>query len=219
MNKYDGTGSLEVFLRLFDNCSQYYHWSDREKLSQLIGALRGNAAQVLLGGDEVNYSYQSLRDELQKCFGNTGQATQFRIMLRLRRRQDDEGLQSLYQDVCRLLTLAYPGPRTKLSDDLSVDAFTDSLNDVDLQQRVRDHFPSDLAKAYKIALSLEANSVCANRDYEARRMLSRQYHGNLNARSVQQNFSLYERMKSRETCVKQSELCLAKKALRSGVAY
>ena len=128
LDKYDGTGSLEVFLRLFDNRSQYNRWSDRDKLSQLIGALRGNAAQVLLGREKVNYSYQSLREELQKCFGNTGQATQFQIMLILRRRQDDEELQSLYQDVCRLLTLAYRGPRTKLSDDLSVDAFTNSFN-------------------------------------------------------------------------------------------
>ena len=194
LDKYDGTGSLEVFLRLFDNCSKYYHWSDREKLSQLIGALRGNAAQVLLGGEEVNYSYKSLREELQKCFGNTGQATQFRIMLRSRRRQANESLQSLYQDVCRLLTLAYPGPRTKLSDDLSVDAFTDSLNDPDLQQRVRDRFPSDLAEAYKIALSLEANTAYINRDHEAKRLPARHYRSDLNARAIQQDSSFDERL-------------------------
>ena len=226
LDKYDGSGSLEVFLRLFDNCSQYYRWSDREKLSQLVGALRGNAAQVLLGGKEVDYSYQSLREELQKCFGNTGQATQYRIMLRSRRRQAKESLQTLYQDVCRLLSLAYPGPRTKLSDDLAVDAFTDSLNDADLQQRVRDRFPSDLAEAYKIALSLEANSAYIHRDSETKRMPPRQFRQDMNARSVQQDASVDERldmlddrMQFREKRVKQSELCLAKKTLMSSVLY
>ena len=157
---------------------------------------------------KFDYSYQSLREELQKCFGNTGQATQYRIMLRLRRRQDNEGLQSLYQDVCRLLTLAYPGPRTKLSDDLAVDAFTDSLNDADLQQRVRDRFPSDLDEAYKIALSLEANSMCTNRDSELQGMPSRQYHGNLNVRSVQQDFSLDDRMQSQEKRASTARNCV-----------
>ena len=38
LDKFDGTGTLEVFLYQFDNCSQHNEWDEFEKLSQLKGA-------------------------------------------------------------------------------------------------------------------------------------------------------------------------------------
>jgi len=47
---------------------------------------------------------------LQKTFGTSDQAERFRTELRTRRRKSNESLQSLYNDICRLMSLAYPGP-------------------------------------------------------------------------------------------------------------
>src|SRR5206468_1990835 len=104
-------------------------------------------------GQGAALDYNGLRAELQKCFGVEGHTAQYRTLLKVRRRQPRENLHTLYQDVCRLLMLAYPGPQTELRDQLAVEAFVDSLNDADLEVRVKDRFPSDLAEAFRIALA------------------------------------------------------------------
>src|SRR6478735_712433 len=103
-------------------------------------------------------SYNGLREELKKCFGVEGHMPQYRSMLKARRRQPGESLRSLYQDMCRLMMLAYPGPQSELRDQLAVEAFVDSLDEAELKIRVKDRFPKDLAEAFQIALRLEANS-------------------------------------------------------------
>src|SRR6267154_6022186 len=110
-----------------------------------------------MGNEGGVMGYKALRAELQKCFGVEGHTTQFRTMLKSRRRQTGESLRTLYQDICRLVMLAYPGPQNDLRDLLAVEAFTDSLDDVELQVSVKDKFPKNLAEAFQAALRLEAN--------------------------------------------------------------
>ncbi|MFI5223639.1 MAG: hypothetical protein ACHQX3_05230, partial [Nitrospirales bacterium] len=110
LDKYDGTTPLEVFMFQFDNCSSHNGWTEAEKLAQLKGALKGNAAQVLLGEQVATFGYHDLREELKKCFGQEGHTTHYRQLLKSRRRHTGESLRSLYQDIGKLLLLAYPGP-------------------------------------------------------------------------------------------------------------
>src|SRR3989442_8550318 len=161
--KYDGTTPLEIFLLQFDNCVEYNGWSGKESLAQLKGALKGTAAQVLMGSQGVTMGYHVLREELQKCFGVEGHTAQFRTLLKTRRRQPGESLRTLYQDVCRLLMLAYPGPQNELRDLLAVEAFVDSLDDNELEISVKDKFPQTLAEAFQAALRLEANRPTARK--------------------------------------------------------
>ena len=93
---------------------------------------------------------------LQAQFGTADQSAQFRIQLRMRRRARGESLQDLYLDVCRLVTLAYPGPRTELGDQLAVEAFIDSLDDGDFEEKMLGRGPKDLDEAFKVALQLES---------------------------------------------------------------
>ena len=186
LDKYDGTTPLEVFLYQFDNCADYNRWNTSEMLAQLKGALKGNAAQILLGGHGTSISYRSLRDELQKCFGVEGHTVRYRSLLKARRRQPNENLQSLYQDLCHLLMLAYPGPSCELKDQLAVEAFVDSLDDPDFEQRIKDRFPENLADAFKIALRLEANSTSGRRDTAVRRDRTKPYRTDVDARVVTQ---------------------------------
>ena len=208
LDKYDGTSPLEVFLYQFDNCCEYNKWNSGEKLAQLKAALKGNAAQVLLGGEEVSFSYRTLRDELQKCFGVEGHTAQFRTMLRVRRRQHGESLRALYQDICKLLMLAYPGPSSELKDQLAVEAFVDSLEDEDLERRVKDRFPKDLAEAFKIALSLEANNSSrgVRREVETRRAPVRNYRRDLDARAMQDEGAIEDRLDEVEWRLRSAQL-------------
>jgi predicted aspartyl protease len=75
----------------------------------------------------------------------------------MRRRKPGESLQDLFLDVTRLVTLAHPGARSSLGDVLATDAFIDSLDNEDLEVRVRDRGPTDLDAAFRIAVQLESN--------------------------------------------------------------
>jgi len=161
--KYDGTTPLEVFLLQFNNCVEHNNWSDKESLAQLKGALKGTAAQVLMGAQGATLNYTTLINELRKCFGVEGHTAQHRIMLKTRRRHPGESLRALYQDVCRLLLLAYPGPQNELKDQLAVEAFIDSLDDAELEVSVKDRFPQNLAEAFHVALRLESNRPSTTR--------------------------------------------------------
>jgi transposase InsO family protein len=156
-DKYDGSVSLDIFLCQFYTCADYNGWNEADQLSQLKAALRGRAAQVLIGEPGSAMTLKELIDKLQHQFGTEGQSAQYRNQLRMRRRARGETLQQLYLDINRLVTLAHPGPKTALGDMLAVEAFVDSLDDDSLEVRVRDRFPKDLEMAFKIALQLESN--------------------------------------------------------------
>ena len=197
LDKFDGKESLEVFLLQFDNCSEHNEWDESEKLSQLKGALKESAAQVMMGNQEEEWTYKDLRKELQKCFGLEGHKSQYRNQLKIRRRQKGESLRALYQDVSHLLLLAHPGRKNETRDDISVDAFIDALNDFELERSVRDRFPEDLASAFQIALDLEANRKCLHLG-EERRDRGKHYRTDVEARAVSQEVNVLERMEAME---------------------
>ena len=187
VTSYDGTTPLDVFLCQFDNCCQYNKWRTQEKLAHLKGALTGNAAQILLGDQGKELDYSDLREELQKCFGVEGHQTQYRVQLKSRRRQPNESLRTLYQDIRKLFMLAYPGPKSDLKEEIAIGTFIDSLDDPDLERRVKDRFPKTLSDTLTIALSLEANNSRGRREGDIRQERPKQYRTDLEARAVAQS--------------------------------
>lgn len=159
--KYEGKTSFETFLANFENCAACNGWTNREKVYQLRGIVEGPAAEILLGFDQMA-TYAELIQELQTSFGNSGLELQYESQLRTRKRGKGESLQNLYQDVNRLSLLAYPGLKCKLRDRLSVDSFITSLNDPDLEIKVRDKMPEDLLACYKAAQVIDANFKIVN---------------------------------------------------------
>jgi len=53
--KYDGTTCFETFLMQFSNCADYNEWAEHEKLVYLKWCLKGSAAQMLWGSNDVSY--------------------------------------------------------------------------------------------------------------------------------------------------------------------
>ena len=158
VERYDGSASFEAFLAQFENCSKYNGWNSEDKLLQLKGALRGSAAQVLLGEDNAT-TFHDLCQELRQCFGTEGYENQFESQLKVRRRYRGETLRALYHDIQRLVLQAYPGTQNKLRDRLAVEAFITSLNDKDLELRVRDRCPTNLPECFRTAMMLESNQL------------------------------------------------------------
>ena len=167
LDRYDGSTALETFRIQFETCSEYNGWSDFDKLSQLKAALRGSAAQVLLGDGEP-VSYRELWADLQQNFGTSGHEAQFESQLKVRRRQKGESLRSLYQDINRLTLQAYPDSKGKLREKLAVEAFIVGLNNSELALQVRNMSPVDLQGAYRMALMLESNRSLVERSEESR---------------------------------------------------
>ena len=155
LGTYDGSTCLETFLARFYNCSRYFKWNGEDRLFQLCGSLSGPAGQILWDLED-NTTVEEVIRLLKNRFGVINQAERFRAELRSRKRKPDESLQRLYQDISRLMTLAYPGPTSELSNIVARDAFLDALNDNSLRIRILEKEPSNLDEALKMACRLEA---------------------------------------------------------------
>jgi len=54
-DKFNGTSCFETFLVQFQNCTQFNHWTNREKLHYLRWSLTGDAAQMLWATENMTY--------------------------------------------------------------------------------------------------------------------------------------------------------------------
>jgi len=90
-------------------------------------------------------------------FGTLDQAKQFRTELQMHRRKPGEALDGLYNEICRLMSLAYPGPTTGFVNVVGRDAFLEALGDQSLRVRILDKVPTTMEEALRIALNLEAH--------------------------------------------------------------
>jgi hypothetical protein len=147
---------LDTFLAKFNNCAKFFKWSDNEQLFFLKASLDGQAGQLLWHSDSVQDTVEKIIELLQNRFGQRNQAERYRAELRIRKQQKNESLQSLYQDVCRLMSLAYIGPITSTIEIVAHDAFLEALDDSHLRVRILEREPKNLEEALKIATRLEA---------------------------------------------------------------
>ena len=155
LGTYDGTACLKTFLAKFENCSDYYEWTDRERLCHLRASLEGPAGQVLWDAGEHS-SVDAVIRLLKNRFGSLNEEERYRSELKARRRRRGESLQSVYQDVRRLMAMAFPGQTGPLWEVMARDAFAESLGDPLLRLRVLERDPTTLEEALKIATRLEA---------------------------------------------------------------
>ena len=79
----------------------------------------------------------------------------FQCELKCRRRGPKESLRELAQDIQRLMTLAYPGERSRMADHIARDAFLAALDDQDLHLKICEREPADLEAALQIAQRFE----------------------------------------------------------------
>jgi len=137
LDKYDGTTCLETFLVSIRNFATYYRSSEKDELFCLRANLTGVAGQVLWNLS-TQVTLEDLIRLLWKRFGSLDQAERFRTELHTRKRRPNETLQSFYNDICWLMSLAYPGPNSELVDVVGRDAFLEALGDPSLHVRILD---------------------------------------------------------------------------------
>jgi len=106
LQAYDGTGSLETFLMKFCHMANYLQWDDEDTFHHLSASSELVAVHVLWD-ISPRAMMADLSCLLQTMFCTQLQAECFKAELHARRRAQGESLQSLYQDICMLVTLAY----------------------------------------------------------------------------------------------------------------
>ena len=160
LGTFDGTSSsqpLEAFLVQLNNAAEFNDWSVRESLAHLKASLRGSAAQLLWESPNHCFTYAELVEKLKQRFGSSNQSAQFKCQLKARRRGKTETLQSLYTDVCRLLSLAHPNQfDMTTTQEIGIDSFLEAIDDPQLERRVRDRDFTSLDETFRYCLKLEA---------------------------------------------------------------
>ena len=158
LEKFDGTSvPLETFLAKFKNCAKYNEWDSDERAIFLKDSLSGNASQVLWEVAEDATDEEIIR-LLRNRFGCSNQTERFRAELHGRRRRPGESIQSVYQDIRRLMALGFPGQSGELLEIIGRDAFLESLSDPVLRVRVLDQQPKTLDEALVTVVRMEAYS-------------------------------------------------------------
>ena len=144
--------SLEAFLIQFHNCVIYNRWNKDDALAHLKSSLTFNALQLLWESPFHDFTFEELVDKLKQRFGSVGQSQKFRAELKSRRRQKGESIQSVYADVCRLLSLAYPNQfeLATTTQEVGIDMFLEALEDPSLERRVREKELSTLDETISI---------------------------------------------------------------------
>lgn len=170
--KFDGRGSLETFLYMFENCASYNRWRGKDKTAYLRWSLTGIAAQLLWGTSEL--TYDELIEKLRGRFGGKGMEEKFQNELRYRRRAKGESLRELAQDIRRLMALAYPGEKSSLAEHIARDSFLCALDDPEFELKIREQEPPDLDAAVKTALRFEVFRGAVEAASSGRHRVSRQ---------------------------------------------
>jgi len=155
LGQFDGSSPLETFLAKFENCSDYYNWDDRERLCHLRASLDSEAGQVLWDAG-TQTSTENVIDLLKNRFGNQNQCERYRAELKTIRRQKGSSLQTVYNEVRRLMALAFPGQRGIMWEVMARDAFLDALEDRAMRLRIMERDPPTLDQALNIACHFEA---------------------------------------------------------------
>ena len=155
---YDGTGSLETFLAKFSRLAEYMRWDDTDRYYHLCASLDGIAGQMLWdAGPQPTVA--DVINLLRTRFKNELQAERFKAEIKVRRRRPNESLQQLYQDISKLVALAYLDSTPELSSHVAKKAFVIALNDPRLQLKVIEREPKTVEDALNIASKMEAFQV------------------------------------------------------------
>ena len=144
LGSFDGaTTPLETHLSRFETHSRFFKWSEEERLFHLSSSLIKDAGNILWDGSACGSSAALIR-LLKNRFGVQNQSEKFQIELKMRRRKPNETMQAIYQDIKRLVALAYPGDTGRVIDRISIDAFTDALDDQAFRIKILEREPKTL---------------------------------------------------------------------------
>src|SRR6218665_2075366 len=154
---YSGDGSLMQYLRRFDTAAKQNGWSESDKLNILLCSLVGEAAHLVWedSADDID-SVDELIKRLKNRFGTEGEESLHLTELNMRRQKSSESITVVYNDIKRLLTLAFPGKANHHTQLIATKAFLDSLLDRELANWVAIQCPKTVEEAFKMSLKIHA---------------------------------------------------------------
>ena len=109
----------------------------------------------LIANQSEQLTVAQLQELLRERYGSAMQKEKFQAELRARRRKTNEDLSTLRADISRLVSLAFPGDVSTMSQKMVIDYFLDALNDPDFALKIRESEPKNLNEAYILVLRLE----------------------------------------------------------------
>lgn len=93
---------------------------------------------------------------LRNRLGTQCQRERFRVELRARWQLPGEDLQSLYQEIARLMSLTDPNDKSEAAEAVARNAFMEALDDSAFHLRILERNPKTIEDALRIAIQLEA---------------------------------------------------------------
>jgi len=138
LGTYDGQATpFEIFLSRFESWAVFNDWSEEEKHFVLRGSLTGHAADVFCE-PQSKTTTDDLLGLLRHRFGTSQKEERFEMELKSRRKRKGETQQSLYADIRKLTSLAYPGQAGPLVERTAVNAFKSAQDDPNFRSKLRD---------------------------------------------------------------------------------
>ena len=156
-SQYDGRSSCRDYLVQFEMIAKLNRWDNVTCAMELATSLSGQALAILTDIEpEQRQDYDALIKALLIRFEPDNQSEVFRAQLKCRTRKRGEGLAELAQDVKKLVRKAYPDASNSIRETLAKEAFTDALNDYNMEWSVRQGKGATLDDALRTALEEEA---------------------------------------------------------------
>lgn len=155
---FDGSSDLSAYLRQFEMISEMNNWAETKKAMELAVCLRGTAADIL---NDIPFSslrdYDCIVEALFQRFQPSNQRKLHLAKLRGRVRRKNETIDDLARDIRKMVRLAYPELSPTAKDEISLDFFTEALNDSQLRQAIIVGNPKSMSEAIRIAAESDAN--------------------------------------------------------------
>ncbi|PNF39393.1 hypothetical protein B7P43_G13216 [Cryptotermes secundus] len=168
-----GNSTWSVFRRQFETVAEHNQWTDKEKSTYLITALKGRAAEIL-PGIPANATYEETLQALEDRFGDQHFAAAYRCQLRTRTQKPGESLQDFATAIELLSHRAYPDlPADHIGREAGI-AFVYGIRDADIRFQLLLGGEKKVNEALRRALELQAVLIAA-RPHEGSTKTYRKY--------------------------------------------
>ena len=172
---FKGGGSWEAYETHFEGIKRLNNWSDEVACQQLVVTMEGEALQfVNTLTIAVQDNYEALKKALRKRFGCSSSTAIYRSQLQTLKRWKGQTLDSLGQEVRRLIRLAYPSLKDQMSETLAVDQFSNALVEPSLRLAVYQAKAQTLEAAIDVATHMEAYNLMGERNKKTEPITTRE---------------------------------------------
>jgi hypothetical protein len=169
--------------------SEINHWDAATMAMELATSLRDVALAVLGDVDKSEQrDYLTLVKALTNRFEPPNYTEVYRAELKSRRREKEESLCVLAQDIKRLTRKAYAEDPRPTREKLAKEAFIDALDDLDMEWAIQQKAPNSIDEALQFAMAFEAFRKARRHRQNERRGL-RMQSGNVQQKQFSQGMS------------------------------